>query len=76
MLIYFHDVGVDKFLIRGVAPNEYGNESINIKSVISTYHARVGELEYPPDLGSGFCGFESHLGYNCFLSSVGRTFPW
>jgi hypothetical protein len=28
---------VDKFLINGFAPKEYGNESINIKSVISTF---------------------------------------
>ena len=26
-------------------------------------YAHVGELAYPPDLGSGFCEFESHLGY-------------
>ena len=36
MLVDFHDVEVDKFLIKGFAPREYGNEGINIKRVIST----------------------------------------
>ena len=29
----------------------------------STINALVGELAYPPDLGSGFCGFDAHRGH-------------